>query len=336
MPGSPETRRYLQMMTRFSSAFALLSDVSMFVIGGSLKRREKISARLGDILSLLYIASATIKRYHDEGRQKDDRPLLDWAMYDTFFRLQVAIDGVLDNFPNRFVAAWLRMLVFPKGLTLNAPFDKVGAKVATILHHARRGARSPDRGRLHPARRERRDRAPRVRDGSHDQGRSHRGEDAQAARRRASSRSARSPSAARPPLAQGIITQEEHDHLDYTDRLRRDVIKVDDFEHDLARGAKPQEDSWQADSKKKVAAASMSSTARAPRSSRRERASGPSRARDLAVNAGRALLLRQPFEAERLRRGDRRRGDALGRRGQHRRASCRCAWVAATRCRRGP
>ncbi len=133
VPGRRETARYLQMMTRFSAAFALLSDISMFVIGGSLKRREKISARLGDILSLLYIGSATIKRYHDEGRQRDDRPLLDWAMYDTFFRLQVAIDGVLDNFPNRFIAMWLRVLVFPKGLTLNAPFDKVGGKVATIL-----------------------------------------------------------------------------------------------------------------------------------------------------------------------------------------------------------
>src|SRR6185295_3726335 len=64
VPGSLETRRYLQMMTRFSSAFALLSDISMFVIGGSLKRKEKISARLGDILSLLYIASATVKRFH--------------------------------------------------------------------------------------------------------------------------------------------------------------------------------------------------------------------------------------------------------------------------------
>src|SRR5882672_3797427 len=100
---APETRRYLQMMTRFSSAFALLSDVSMFVIGGSLKRREKISGRLGDILSLLYIASATVKRFRDEGRQKEDRPLLTWAMYDSFFKLQVAMDGVLDNFPNRFI-----------------------------------------------------------------------------------------------------------------------------------------------------------------------------------------------------------------------------------------
>src|SRR4030095_14012812 len=102
VPGSPETRRYLQMMTRFSAAFALLSDVSMFVIGGQLKRREKISARLGDILSLLYMASATVKRFEDEGRQKDDVPLLTWAVYDSFFKLQIAMDGVLANFPNRF------------------------------------------------------------------------------------------------------------------------------------------------------------------------------------------------------------------------------------------
>src|SRR6185369_12727351 len=114
VPGSPETKSYLQMMTRFSSAFALLADVSMFVIGGNLKRREKISARLGDILSYLYMASAVVKRFHDEGRPKDDLPLLHWAIYDTFFKLQVAMDGVLENFPNRFVAALLRVLVFPK------------------------------------------------------------------------------------------------------------------------------------------------------------------------------------------------------------------------------
>jgi acyl-CoA dehydrogenase len=112
---APETRRYLQIMTRFSSAFALLSDMSMFVIGGSLKRREKISGRLGDILSMLYIMSATVKRFQDEGRQKDDIPLLTWAMYDSFFKLQVAMEGVLANFPNRPIAWVLRQLVFRRG-----------------------------------------------------------------------------------------------------------------------------------------------------------------------------------------------------------------------------
>ena len=257
VPGAPETRRYLQMMTRFSSAFALLSDVSMFVIGGQLKRREKISARLGDILSMLYIASATVKRFHDEGRQKDDLPLLTWAMYDCFFKLQVAIDGVLDNFPNRFVAAWLRMLVFPKGLTLNAPFDKVGAKVATILitpgaarDRLTAGAYIPDDendviGRLEHAMRavikadpiEAKVRAA-IKDGRLAQH--------TLAERRAAA------------VSQGIITQEEHDHLVYTDRLKRDVVKVDDFDPDLARAGKHGEESWQqAESRRKAAVASM-------------------------------------------------------------------------------
>src|SRR5688572_7265260 len=133
VPGTPDTRRYLQQMARFSSAFALLADISMFVIGGDLKRREKVSARLGDILSMLYMASAAVKRYHDEGRQKEDLPLLTWSMWDSFFRIQVAMEGVVSNFPNKWVGGWLRMLVFPKGLTLNAPHDKWGHKVAEIL-----------------------------------------------------------------------------------------------------------------------------------------------------------------------------------------------------------
>jgi acyl-CoA dehydrogenase len=256
VPGAPETRRYMQMMTRFSSAFALLSDISMFVIGGSLKRREKISARLGDILSMLYIASATVKRFHDEGRQKEDLPLLTWAMYDCFFKLQVAMDGVLDNFPNRFVAAWLRLLVFPKGLTLNAPFDKVGSKVATILltpgaarDRLTAGAYVPRReddviGRLEFAMEAAIKADPidaklraAIREGKLPQ--------RTLAERRAAA------------VAAGVITQQEHDHLVYTDRLRREVVKVDDFDPDLARGNRHAEDSWQSDSRKKAAVASL-------------------------------------------------------------------------------
>jgi acyl-CoA dehydrogenase len=255
--GPPETRRYLQMMTRFSSAFALLSDISMFVIGGSLKRREKISARLGDILSLLYIASATVKRFNDEGRQKEDRPLLDWAMFDTFFRLQVAMDGVLDNFPNRFVAACMRLLVFPKGLTLNAPFDKVGAKVAAILITP-----GPARDRLTAG-------AYIPRDENDVVGRLEfameavvKAETIEAKMRKATKEgllTQRTVEERRAvALAQGIITQADVEHLEYTDRLRRDVVKVDDFEHELGRGAKSQEEPWQpTDSRKTLAEASI-------------------------------------------------------------------------------
>ena len=132
-PACAETKRYYQQMTRFSSAFALLADVSMFVIGGSLKRKEKLSARLGDVLSLLYLSSCALKFYEDQGRQKDELPFLRWALHDSFVKLQFAMDGIIANFPNRFVAWWLRRLVFPRGLTLIAPSDQMGHEVAELL-----------------------------------------------------------------------------------------------------------------------------------------------------------------------------------------------------------
>jgi acyl-CoA dehydrogenase len=247
----------MQQMARFSAAFALLSDVSMFVIGGALKRKEMISARLGDILSLLYMASATVKRFHDEGRKQEDLPLLTWSMWDSFFRIQVAMEGVVSNFPNRWVGAWLRMLVFPKGLTLNAPFDKVGAKVAAILitpgaarDRLTAGAYIPDDendviGRLEYAMR-----AVIQAEGIEAKMRKATKEGLLTQRTVEERRAV--------ALAQGIVTQADVDHLEYTDRLRRDVVKVDDFEHELGIGAHSQEEPWQpTDSKKKVAAASM-------------------------------------------------------------------------------
>ena len=132
-PACPETKRYYQQMTRFSSAFALLADVSMFIIGGSLKRKEKLSARLGDVLSHLYLASCVLKFYDERGQQKDELPLLKWALYDCAFKIQVAMDGIIKNFPNRPVAWALRRLVFPKGMTLIQPSDQLGHEVAKIL-----------------------------------------------------------------------------------------------------------------------------------------------------------------------------------------------------------
>jgi acyl-CoA dehydrogenase len=135
VPGAfaPENRAYFRQLTRFSAAFALLADVSMLTMGGALKRKEKISARLGDILSFMYLASCTLKRYEDEGRHHADRPLLDWGMRDALVRIQDAFDGVLANFPNRFAAAALRALIFPLGRPCAAPSDKLGHKVARLL-----------------------------------------------------------------------------------------------------------------------------------------------------------------------------------------------------------
>ena len=241
VPGGPETKRYLQMMTRFSSAFALLADISMVVIGGNLKRKEMISGRLGDVLSMLYMASATVKRFHDEGRQKDDIALLTWSVNDAFFKLQVALDGVLANFPNRFIAAVLRLLVFPKGLTLTAPYDKWGSRVARILitpgaarDRLTAGAYVPRDENDVIGRMEFAMEATIKADPIEAKVRTAQKEGKLPQRTLAERRLA--------ALNQGILTKEEYEHLHYTDRLRRDVVKVDDHPFDLSRNS--QEEKW--------------------------------------------------------------------------------------------
>jgi acyl-CoA dehydrogenase len=133
VPTDAPTRRYYQQLTRYSSAFAFAADVAMLVLGGSLKRREKISARLGDVLSYMYLCSATLKRFEDDGRPEADLPLLHWAMQDALFRIQEAFDGVLQNFPSRLAAWLLRRLIFPFGKCMMPPSDILGHQVSSLL-----------------------------------------------------------------------------------------------------------------------------------------------------------------------------------------------------------
>jgi len=134
-PYNDDTRRYYQLMTRFSSNLAMLSDIAMLTLGGDLKRRERISARLGDILSYLYLASATLKRYNDEGRQTADLPLVQWAVEDSLYNVQQAIDELINNFPNRIVAKMLRLIILPLGSWLKKPSDNTDHKVAALLQY---------------------------------------------------------------------------------------------------------------------------------------------------------------------------------------------------------
>ncbi|WP_058972905.1 acyl-CoA dehydrogenase FadE [Type-D symbiont of Plautia stali] len=132
-PTRDVTRRYYQQLNRLSANLALLSDVSMAVLGGSLKRRERISARLGDVLSQMYLASATLKRYDDEGRNEADLPLVHWGVQDALHQAEVAMDDLLRNFPNRWVAGALRMVIFAGGKHCPAPSDKLDHKLAKLL-----------------------------------------------------------------------------------------------------------------------------------------------------------------------------------------------------------
>jgi acyl-CoA dehydrogenase len=133
IPFSEEIAGYYRQLTRFSTAFALAADVSMLILGGSLKRKEKLSARLGDILSMLYLCSATLKRFEDDGRPASDLPLLQWSIQDALYRMQLAFYGLLDNFPNRIMAWKLRFLIFPLGRAFSPPSDELGHKVVKIL-----------------------------------------------------------------------------------------------------------------------------------------------------------------------------------------------------------
>lgn len=132
-PYNDATARYYKQMNRFSAALALMSDVAMGTLGGDLKRRERISARLGDILSMLYLTSAVLKRYQDEGRQAQDLALVQWACEDNLVKAQQALDELFNNFPNKPIAAVLKRIVFPFGRTLAKPSDKRDNQVSRIM-----------------------------------------------------------------------------------------------------------------------------------------------------------------------------------------------------------
>ena len=130
---APEMKRYYQQLTRFSAAFAFMADISLLVLGGSVKRREKLSARLGDILAQMYLISCTLKRYEEEGREIEDAPLAHWAIWDAMYKAQQAFDGVIANFPIPFVGTFLHRSIFPWGHPYVVPSDEVGHQVAKAL-----------------------------------------------------------------------------------------------------------------------------------------------------------------------------------------------------------
>jgi acyl-CoA dehydrogenase len=110
-----------------------MSDLSMALLGGALKRKEKLSARLGDVLSLLYLCSASLKRFEDEGRQHADAAVMHWSIRDALYQSQCGLEGAIANFPNRLVAAVMRFVVFPLGRPHAVPSDELGHRVAQSL-----------------------------------------------------------------------------------------------------------------------------------------------------------------------------------------------------------
>jgi acyl-CoA dehydrogenase len=132
VPLNTPTRRYYQNINRYSAAFALASDFAMLTLGGDLKKRELLSARLGDVLSCIYLASCVLKHFENQGRRATDLPLVEWSVRTLMYQAQESLHAFLRNLPNRWAATFLRIFIFPRGRTYSAPSDELVHKVVEL------------------------------------------------------------------------------------------------------------------------------------------------------------------------------------------------------------
>src|SRR6185437_12986296 len=133
VPQTGATKRYFQHVNRYSASFALATDIAMLALGGYLKKKESLSARLGDVLSAMYLASMVLKHHENQGREPEDLPLIEWACRSLLYQAQEQLHLFLRNFPNRPLASLMRLLIFPRGLTYFAPSDRLGRDIVDLI-----------------------------------------------------------------------------------------------------------------------------------------------------------------------------------------------------------
>ncbi len=126
-------RRYYQHVNKFSAQFAFATDMAMLTLGGYLKQKEHLSARLGDVLSSLYMASMVLKHYENQGRPEADLPLVEWSCRTLLYKAQEQLHDFLRNFPNRLLAGAMRLVIFPRGRTYFAASDRLGRAIVEPL-----------------------------------------------------------------------------------------------------------------------------------------------------------------------------------------------------------
>jgi acyl-CoA dehydrogenase len=238
VPGAPELRHYYQQFTRLSSGFALTADVAMFLCGGTLKRRERLSARLGDVLSQLYLASAVLKRYEDDGRPAEDLPLVRWGLLDCLNRIEESFYSIFENLPWPLAAWLLRGLIFPLvmpyGREFAPPRDPLGHAVVRLMMTP-----GPSRNRLTRGVFISGDESDAVRTLESALAAVIAAEPVEAKLRTAQQegRIARryADQMAAEGLKHGVISEEEFALLQRASELRRKAIMVDDFPKDFGR-----------------------------------------------------------------------------------------------------
>jgi acyl-CoA dehydrogenase len=233
-PGDADTRRYYRQLTRLSSAFAFAADMALVTLGGSIKRRERLSSRLADVLSELYLASCALKRFEDDGRPAEDVPLLHWSLQDALARIERAFYGLFENMPGRLLPAALRFVVFPWGRQFSPPRDRLGQAVCDLVLQPGLTRDRLTAGMFVPPTQDRplgtleaalhatiaaepAERKLRAARGSASLGGPADAPDLAAA------------------VAQGVITQNDAEAIERAQALRRRAIMVDDFPKDLGR-----------------------------------------------------------------------------------------------------
>ena len=124
-PGDHTTKHYYQHIARLSANFALVSDYALLILGGALKRKERISGLFADTLSNLYLCSTVLKHYQDQGSPAEDLPLLDWACQKTLYSAQQSLQDLFAKLPIQPLAWVLKALIFPLGKPYSLPSDSL-------------------------------------------------------------------------------------------------------------------------------------------------------------------------------------------------------------------
>ncbi|MDQ6970000.1 MAG: acyl-CoA dehydrogenase [Mariprofundus sp.] len=132
-PVHGETATYFRQLARFSAATSAMADMGLLSLGGALKRKESISGRFADALAYQYLCSASLKRFEDDGRPIADLALIHWVCQFCLYQVQQALDGIIQNFPVRWVAWKMRVWVFPLGCRLTLPDDQLQHQIAELL-----------------------------------------------------------------------------------------------------------------------------------------------------------------------------------------------------------
>jgi acyl-CoA dehydrogenase len=217
VPNAGEATGFYRQLSRYSAGFALCADMALLTLGGALKRKEMLSARFGDILSELYLLSAALKRWQDEGRQPADFAALEWCMASGFRTIECSFAEILANLPNRIVAVILKFLIQPLGARVLGPSDQVTHRCAQLVLEpsAARDRLTPDLSHIEDDRGlARLEKAFRLVSAAEDIARRMRAAHLQDWREAAKT---------------GIITQTEGDQLAAAHEAVAKVIEVDDF-----------------------------------------------------------------------------------------------------------